>query len=85
MYVICLGEDNTRSVLKGTECTDYESFSMNKLSSLLYLFSRELRQESVPGESGPAVAEAQTLELTGLQARYVSFSVLCHWCKRSAG
>ncbi len=58
LCVMCLGEEHARSILEGMECAHCELFSLGKLRSRMYLFSRKLGQSSAPCGSGPAAAEA---------------------------
>ncbi len=44
----CLGEEHVRSVLEGMECVHCELFSLGKLRSRLFLFSRELGNHLSP-------------------------------------
>ncbi len=58
LCVMCLGEEHVRFVLEGTECVHCDRFSLRKLRSRLYLFSRELGQSSAPRDSVSAATEA---------------------------
>ncbi len=40
LCVMCLGEEHARSVLEGTECVHCEHFSLRKLRSRFFPFSR---------------------------------------------